>query len=122
MIGLLAGGLIKAGVAEKLARPLAIGGLIVLLVVGLGVAKCAYDANLIEDHDQAQRVESLERAREADRRAGAADVAAEARDAIQSERLEGAINNAIDQDPEAASRPVGPATGAALGELRNRAR
>jgi hypothetical protein len=42
---------LRAGVPQRFAKVSVIVTLIVLLIVGFGVAKCAYDKRVIEDHE-----------------------------------------------------------------------
>lgn len=71
MIGLIAAGLAKAGVAEKLARPLAIAGLVVAALVALAILKGCYDRSVIEN---ATNEANAEFAQDKDEATGEADM------------------------------------------------
>ncbi|MCW3837790.1 hypothetical protein ACFQ1E_17230 [Sphingomonas canadensis] len=80
----------------------------------IGAITGAHDARQAAD----QRQEQLERIGTAD----GDQLRREARDAAAQDNLQGAIENAIDANPDAAGRAGGPASNAALRELRERER
>lgn len=66
MIASLVLKLIGWGVPAKLAKPLLIVFAIAAIVIALGTAKCAYDHNLIEDHDKDVKIEQITEDKKAD--------------------------------------------------------
>jgi hypothetical protein len=120
VITMLAGLALRAGIAPRFARPVVIGLLIALAIGALGVAKCTYDSGVIEDHENARVAREATAAVRATGAADAADANASAAAAERTETLKGAITHAVQQNPVATARPVGPATGNVLDELRRR--
>lgn len=120
MITFLAGLAIKAGLAPRFARPVVIGLLIALAIGALGIAKCTYDAGVIEDHENARQAREAQVSHQATVAADAADANAVAAAEERTETLKGAITHAVQEHPQQTARPVGPATGSVLDELRRR--
>jgi hypothetical protein len=65
----LIGLVLKLGVPQRFAKLALVAGLVVLLVVGLGVAKCAYDKSIIDAHDAQQNAVNAKADRRADENA-----------------------------------------------------
>jgi hypothetical protein len=61
---------LKLGVTQRALKVGLIAGAVILLVIGVGVAKCAYDRSIIETHDARQSAANATADRKAD--AGAA--------------------------------------------------
>jgi hypothetical protein len=101
---------LKAGVSQRFAKIAVIASVVTLLIVGLGVAKCAYDASVIENHEQ--KIE--QRARPA------TDKAADERanDTIANAKSEQEMHNAIAAQPD---QPIAPTTRALSCERLRRA-
>lgn len=100
MPAFLIGLALKAGIPAKFAKPAIIATLIVLLVVGLGVAKCAYDRSVIKSHE-AERDLAIERAdRKADAKAAEERRSDDARLTTEAQEIKEAINEA-GNDPAA---------------------
>lgn len=68
--GMLASLALRFGVSERAAKFGLIGAAVVALVIGLGVAKCTYDRNLISGHTAKQDASNSKADRKADARAG----------------------------------------------------
>lgn len=88
---------LKAGIPARFAKVAVIATLVALLIVGLGVAKCAYDKSVIEDHE----------AKIARRAAPATDKAADERanDIIKQSQNEKEAHDAIQAQPD---QPISP--------------
>lgn len=111
---------LRSGLAQRTVKIGLIGLAVALLVGGLGIAKCTYDRNLINNHDSGVNAKALGAALNSEH---AADVNAAARNeaiAADAANLQGSIENAVSAHPEAAHNSAGPATSAALDELRRR--
>ncbi|MCW3835992.1 hypothetical protein ACFQ1E_08070 [Sphingomonas canadensis] len=116
----IAAALVRRNVPAAWARPIAwallaiAAALLAWLAVALALRAItgAHDARQAAD----QRQEQIERIGEADGDQLRRDQQAEAAQA----NLQGAIENAIEANPEAAGRAGGPASNAALRELRER--
>lgn len=111
---------LKSGLPQQVIKI----GLIVLAVValvgGAGIAKCTYDRNLIANHDSGVNAGVLGAQLNSEH---AADTNAAARNehiAADAANMEGTISNAVSAHPQAAGNSAGPATSAALDELRRR--
>src|SRR5687768_2035564 len=100
---------LKAGIGERFARPFVVVLLILLTVAALAGGKCAYDASVIDRHEDRKAVKDLRNTIKRERKANAEDVKAEARDEANNEKLEGAIANAVEAKPVEARKPAGPA-------------
>lgn len=121
MIALLASLAIRLGVPERFARAAGIVGVVLLLLILLLIAKCAYDRSVIQAHE-AERAAKVERdARKAEHRAD--EDARPVQQAIAAEKaaMEGAIRDAVQNNPDEVRRPVGPASSAVIDQLRRRA-
>jgi hypothetical protein len=68
--GTFLAGLVGFKPSAGIAKALGIGSAILLLLAVLGVAKCTYDRNLIENHDARQAAETTKADRQADTNAG----------------------------------------------------
>lgn len=104
MIGLIATGLMKAGVAEKLSRGLAwaitaIAGILLLLFIVDAIG---------DSRETAIEKKRLEQTLENTGVADNADGGLEDRDDAVIDDLEDVIDDAADEDPEGAAAPVGP--------------
>jgi hypothetical protein len=102
-------------------RYVRIGGVVIIALLLLaGLYKCIRDDGIRDERARAERVEA-ERAQAATNRASAEKNAQDAAAATNQANMQGAINNAVTADPQGTHRPVGPASSAALDELRRRA-
>lgn len=95
---------LKAGIPARFAKVAVIAAFVTLLIVGLGVAKCAYDKSVIERHEQKAQLEQAKRERKAD-----ANLEKQKdRDAAASEQrkkeIDDATRNIPDQAPSARQR------------------
>lgn len=118
MIGMLAALALKVGVAPKFAKAAGIGFAVVvaiLLIVGL---KTCYDQGVIDDHEAQRTAATLKAQQMADEDERVRQQAADNR----ADAIEGAIQNAVTAHPEEVRKDAGPATRAALDELRRRNR
>ena len=97
---------LKAGIPAKYAKIAVIGALVTLLIVGLGVAKCAYDRHVISQHEQKAALEQAKRERRADtnlqQQIGRDNAASEQR----KQEIEDATRNIPDQAPSARQRAI----------------
>ncbi|WP_414902449.1 hypothetical protein ACMT1E_04265 [Sphingomonas flavalba] len=98
---------LSAGVPERLARPVVIAALVALAIVGLGVAKCRYDAALIARHDAEASTKALTRDAAAKEQAA---IERRADDAAVAARTKG-LQDAIDAAPDGAPGPATVALG-----------
>lgn len=85
---------LKAGIPARFAKIAVIGTLIVLLVVGLGVAKCAYDRSVIKAHENERNAEIAKADRKADAKAAVERRADDARATAETQELKEAVNEA----------------------------
>jgi hypothetical protein len=122
LIGLLMKGALGFGVPQRFARVAGIVGLVLFLVIGLGVAKCAYDRSIIEEHDAKQEVKAVRTTLKRERAANTAETKERAADEAKAAQVKGAIDNAVQAQPTAARGSSGPASSAALRVLRERQR
>jgi uncharacterized protein HemX len=104
MLAPLIGLALKVGIPTRFAKIAVIGTLIVLLVVGLGVAKCAYDRSVIERHTSGQQAKQTKRERTADTNLKRQRDADEAAAAQRQQEIENATRNIPDQAPSARQR------------------
>jgi len=94
---------LRLGIPERLARIGLIVLALLLLVVGLGVAKCSYDRDLVAAHDAQRDARLAEDARAADANAAEARRVDDARLSSESIQLDKVTANAsLDQ-------PISPA-------------
>lgn len=105
LIGMLVGRRIFGKViGEKAARAIAYIGLALLIVMVLGIAKCSYDASVIEDYTAEQRADQAERERGADKKLNDQKQLDEAAAAQRKKEIEDATRNIPDQKPSARQR------------------
>lgn len=88
MIAFLAGLAMKLGVAERFARPVGIGAVVIALLLALWALKSCYDARLIATHDAGQRAATAEADRKADTKAAEQRRADDARLSTETRELE----------------------------------
>lgn len=108
------------GVSEKFAKAAAIAAGVALLALVLSLGKCTYDRNLVSGHDVKRQASEATAALAAEHRAIDSDGTIAAANSSADAHMGKAIDDAIKSDPQAGRRPVGPAVGAALGELRGK--
>jgi uncharacterized membrane protein len=120
MIGIIVTFAMNRGLTETAARRVAIAALIVAVLVLLLIGKAIYDRTLIANHDTATRAATAERSLELEHKADAGELVARDRDEVRADNLQGAIDNAVSIQPQAARAGAGPAVNAALAELRRR--
>lgn len=116
MLSLAASLLIKRGIPLRFARPLIYAVLAALLIGGLGIAKCRYDRNVIEEHDAKRTAETATAARTASEAATAKSDSRNAQEALRRAEIAKDVEHAK-QDPES-NAPAGPASRAYLERLR----
>ena len=112
MPAFLIGLALKAGIPPRFAKFAVIAALVTLLIVGFGVAKCAYDRSVIDKHEQ-----KIER-----RARPATDKAADERanDAISNAKREEELHDVIAAQPD---QPIAPTSRAlSCQRLRNAGR
>ena len=104
MPAFLIGLALKAGIPARFAKIAVIGSLIVLLVVGLGVAKCAYDRSIIKAHDAERDAATAKADRKADAQSAEERRADDTRLAHETNEVKEAVNEARveGRDPRAA--------------------
>ena len=95
---------LKTGIPPRFAKIAVIAGLVVLLVVGLGAAKCAYDRSVIERHAAAEKAKQAKRERRADTNLERQKDADEAAAAARQREIDNATRNIPDQAPSARQR------------------
>lgn len=95
---------LKAGIPAKYAKIATIAALITLLVVGLGVAKCAYDHKVIADHEAKVKLEQAKRERTADANLEKQKDADAAAATARKQEIDNATRNIPDQAPSARQR------------------
>jgi hypothetical protein len=95
---------LKAGIPLRFAKGAVIGILIVALVVGLGVGKCAYDKSIIEEHDAEREATIAKDDKKADNNAAVQRRVDDARVTSEKEEIKDAIAEAqaTGSDPRAA--------------------
>ncbi len=103
-MGSIIGWLIRRGMPAKAARPAAIGGLVVLLLAFMMVAKCAYDKSLIKSHTNSQAAETAKADRKADNTAAVQRVEDVTRVNDEAQEIKETVNEARNEgrDPRAA--------------------
>lgn len=117
LIGLLVGkSLFGHVIGEKLARVIAIAGLFLLILGALGVTKCAYDRNVIRNHEQKAELKQAKRERKADQNLNTQQGRDEAASEQRKQEIENATRNIPDQAPSARQRAI------ACAELRREAK
>lgn len=94
MFAPLIGLALKAGIPQKYAKFAVIAVLVTLLTAGLGVAKCAYDRSVIEDHEARQEAANARADRKADTKAAEQRRADDARTTTESAEIKEAIDEA----------------------------
>lgn len=95
---------LKAGIPAKYAKIAVIGALVTLLVVGLGVAKCAYDKSVIASHEAKQDAANAKADRKADTKAAEQRRTDDARSTKEETEIKEAVDEArrTGADPRAA--------------------
>lgn len=120
VVGGIAGAIATMGVSGKAARALAWIAIIVGAVLLAWFAWEAVKSSIVDGHDAKVRAGNAEA--QLDRQATADEDQAPRRKADEAadDRMGKVIDNAVDAHPDAARGPVGPASRAALDELRRR--
>ncbi len=103
---------VVARVGQRWAKPAIYASLAVLLIVGLGVAKCAYDRSVIDRHDAKEEAKTERAARKASDDATAADNARRGDFSASQGAIERKVDDAADKSP------AGPGTRAYFDCLR----
>lgn len=103
-MGAIIGFLVTKGLSPKVARIVAIGGLVVLLLVAMAGAKCAYDRSVIKAHDAKREAAVAKADRKADAKAAEQRRVDDARTTTESQEIKETINEARSEgrDPRAA--------------------
>lgn len=104
MPAFLIGLALKLGIPARFAKMAVIAALVVLLIVGLGVAKCAYDRSVIEKHTAGQQAKQAKRERQADANLERQKDADEAASRQRKQEIDDATRNIPDQAPSARQR------------------
>jgi uncharacterized protein HemX len=95
---------LKLGIGPRFAKFAVIASLVTALVVGLGVAKCAYDRSVIKKHEMEAELKQAKRERKADanlqQQIDRDDAAAQER----RKEIDDATANIPDQKPSARQR------------------
>jgi predicted lipid-binding transport protein (Tim44 family) len=101
-------GIFVKGPSERLSKIVGGAAAVFLVLALLGLGKCAYDRNLIAQHDATRDAQIANATVGADRAADAA--AANRTQAFQNSQavLENAAAGAKAADPQGAAKPVGP--------------
>lgn len=107
-------------VGPRFAKPFVIGALILAACLALWGVVAWIRADAVDEHVTRERAEKAESTLKAERKANEGDAEKATAEADRANALEGVSSNAIRNDPEKGQRPVGPATGGVLGELRDR--
>lgn len=94
MPAFLIGLALKAGIPARFAKVAVVAALAVLLVVGLGLAKCAYDRSIIKAHDAERDAATAKADRKADTKAAEERRSDDARLAHETQELKEAVNEA----------------------------
>lgn len=100
MPAFLIGWALKLGIPARFAKIAVIAALVTLLVVGLGVAKCAYDRSIIRAHDAQRDAATAKADRAADAKAAEERRSDDARLTKEGQEIKEAINEA-GNDPAA---------------------
>ena len=116
MLSLAASLLIKRGIPLRFARPLIYAALVVLLISGLGIAKCAYDRSIVEEHDAKHAAKVATAARTASETATANADSRNSQEALRRAEIAKDMEHAK-QSPES-NAPAGPASRAYLERVR----
>jgi hypothetical protein len=105
-------------------RPLARTGLALMLafaaLLGWRLWLSSHDRAVVAAYEARVTAAARTRGMEAERRADRAEVLDRAADRARAGKMEEEIDNGIQSHPGEARRPIGPASAAALGELRRR--
>ncbi len=101
MIASIVTWMVGKGVSEKLAKLILFGGLAAFLIVGFGVAKCAYDRSVITNFTNEANLEAEERARGADEDAAGERLDDANRLNTEEDELEGLRDEDPDKDTAA---------------------
>lgn len=117
-IGAFVPGLFGKELSLKAAKVVGAIVAVVLVIAVLSVGKCAYDASVIERHDDKRTAKIEKGAREAEHAADENALERANRAAEDAANLQGAIDNARRDDPEGVRRPTGRATNDVYDELR----
>ncbi|MGJ0508946.1 MAG: hypothetical protein ACR652_17820 [Methylocystis sp.] len=104
MIAFLASLALKAGIPARFAKFAVIAALVMLLIVGLGVAKCTYDRSVINAHDAKRDAATAKADRKADEHAAVQRRTDDARLATETQEVKDAVEEAkrTGADPRAA--------------------
>jgi uncharacterized protein HemX len=100
MLSLLIGWLAPT-VGEKWAKPVAIGGLVALLIAILSIGKCTYDKSVIRQHEQKAALQQAQRERKADSNLQVQKGRDEAASQQRQQEIDNATRDIPDQAPSA---------------------
>ena len=119
-VGNILPGLFGKKLSDRTAKFVGIALMIATALMVFGVAKCAYDASIINRYETQYDAEAAQRQQQADRDADNA-VANQAAELAETQaQLGEAMNSAKARDPEAAVKPVGPVTESYYETLRKK--
>ncbi|RSU57214.1 hypothetical protein [Sphingobium yanoikuyae] len=96
--------LVSAGLSDRRARQLAIGLVLILLIIGVWIAKLIYDRRVIANHEAGSAAVQAQADRAADAAAATVRRTDDARLQAEAEALEKVTENAIKSDIGAARR------------------
>jgi predicted Holliday junction resolvase-like endonuclease len=120
MIAMLLPLLIRMGVPQRFAKAVLFILLAVLLVSLLGIAKCSYDRSVIAKHEVKVEKKIRKAETKATKAADKKDAVVRARNDADAAKLKEKVDEAVKAHPDAVKRASGPASNAALRELRRR--
>ena len=95
---------VSAGLSERRSRRLAIGLIALLVLLGLWLAKLAYDRSVISRHDAGQVAATAQADRAADAQAATQRRADDTRLSAEADALEKVTENVSSADPRTARR------------------
>lgn len=122
LVGWFATKFIGLGMGQKAAQALSwLLSIIIVALVLFAVGWFVVD-KIGDARENKLRLEAAEQTIENRGIADTADAGLESADAADEEKLEEAIDDAVDKDPEAAARPAGGVSNAAARELREQRR
>lgn len=118
-IGMTIAWLFGQRVTAKTGKVIGIVACMILAVALLSIGKCAYDANVIDEHENKREAEIAKGVLKADRGANAGDLARDEEFAKAQANIAGAMSDAEQNDPEHGRTPVGPVSQSYYDSLRD---
>ncbi len=96
-MGAFIGWIITKGIPPKSARFFAYAGLALILLAAMGMMKCAYDRNLIRNHDSKREATIAKADRKADANAAEQRRVDDARAVTENQEIKEAVNDAVSE-------------------------